>query len=437
MIAKKKLDNKSYIQKHSIAFVLLFIIGAYLDIPLVLSRSFSSIPSITNLLLTIALFPLLYKQYNKKDIRLIAYLFVVVISTIVFSGNIIDFPSRIVKIIQYLVAIFMFTFVLKIIVTTSSSDLKKLFFYLSIFFVVGITLEYFNIIRGISDGFRNIAYSNGSYVNYDSEERDIFMTGFIRPNFFTTEPSLVAIAFFIFTSCFLLLSVRISSFLLILILDLVFFSVCGSPITILNFIAILIIYTHRNRSGRKLFFIVSAFLLFIISILVAFPKIGELIQQRLILDLTNESESTYTRLYVPYAEALPKALNYNPFFGVGFGGKKTMTDITGNTGADTSLADSREMEFIIGSNGFACMLIFQGIIGFLLTLYILKKYLKKRYGFKNFSLFIIIWFLFSQTMGAYETPRFWVYTSLVVGCLIVFEKNKILKNKEINVQPAI
>lgn len=437
MITKNNLDNKSYIQKHSIAIIFLFIIGAYFDVPLVLSSSLPSIPSITNLLLTIALFPFLYKQYNKKDIRLIAYLLVVVISTIVFSGNILDFPSRIVKIIQYLVAIFMFTFVLKIIVSTSSRDLKKLFFYLCIFFVTGTILEYFNIIRGISDGFRNAVYSGGSYGIYDGDERDILMTGFIRPNFFTTEPSLVAIAFFIFSTCFILLERNISLFFFILILDIIFFSVCGSPITLLNFLVLLIVLVYRNWGSKRVVYVLSATTLLSTLTFTLIPQLGETISERLINDLTNETQSTYTRLYVPYAEALPTALQYNPFFGVGFGSKKLMANLTGNSGADMSLAESRDMEFIIGSNGFACMLIFQGIIGFFLTLYILKKYLSKRYKLKIFSLFVVIWFLFSQTMGAYETPRFWVYTSLVVGSLIVFEKNKILRNKKINVQTTI
>lgn len=434
MIAKQNIDTKSYIQKHSIAIILLFTIGAYLDIPLLLSSSIPSIPSITNLLLTIALFPYLYKQYNKKDIRLIAYLFIVVVTTIIFSGNIIDFSSRVFKIIQYLVAILMFTFVLKIIVTTTNNDLKKLFFYLSIFFVVGTTLEYFNIIRGISDDFRNIVYSNGSYGIYDSEERDLVIAGFIRPNFFTTEPSLVAIGFFIFSTCFLLLEKKISLFFFTLILDVIFFSVCGSPITVLNFLVLFIILIYRNWRSKRFVYILSATTLLSTVTFTLIPQLGETISERLINDLTNESQSTYTRLYVPYAEALPTALQYNPFFGLGFGSKKLMAEITGNSGVDTSLAESRDMEFVEGSNGFARFIIYQGIVGLLLTLFVLKKYLKYSNQFKSFSLFVVIWILFTQTTGAYETPRFWVYNALIVGCMIVFEKNKSNKNVQTSVQ---
>jgi len=415
----------------TVLFVLLFV-GAYIDVPLAIGQT--SIPSITNVILAIIITPFLLKRFSQADIAFLLSAIAIVGITVIGAGNLSTLPSITIKILQFAFSIYIFIITLFIIRSIPIENLRTIFFAIIIVLVVGIILEYLNIIRGLSDKFRATIYTGNGYALYDAEERDISMTGFVRPSFFTSEPSLVSATFFIVSMCYLLVSNRVINFLFVLGASFVFLVFSGSPIPVINIIGCVILLLHFLKlKWYKLLMLLTVFIFFFVAIIQSgvTDKIIDRLEARLIDDVMSAGNSSYGRIYVPYVEALPIAFAYNPIFGVGYGGKQKIATLTGNEGAD--ITDGALMETIDGSNAFARYFMYLGLLGGLALLYVIARYFKSQ-SIKYFGLFVVIWIFYSQTLGTFETPRYWIYLALVASCLAAKTKNeklieKVEKNK--------
>jgi len=417
---KSKIGSVNKEQLLVLILICLFL-GAYLDIPLTIGNA-APIPSITNVLLIIAITPYLIRKFTASDIYFLGGIVFIVLISVIGADNFRALPSIIVKIFQFLFSIYVFIVTIFIVRSISLKQLHKFFFILIVILLIGIVLEYLNVIRGVSDKFREIVYTADGYILYDAEDRDIVMTGFVRPSLFTSEPSLVSCAFFIVSMCYLLLSTKLKQFLFVIVSSIVFLIVSGSPIPLINLICGIVLLLFFLK--LKWYQLLLGILIFIILFFTLFTsqvseKIVDRLQSRLIEEVTEEGNSSYSRIYVAYVDALPTALTYNPFFGVGYGGKQKMVVITGNEGAD--IKDRGQMEGIEGANAFTRFFVYFGAIGGIMVLYAIFKYFKSQ-SIRYFGLFIFIWILFSQTLGTFETPRYWVYLALVAGTLAVRTK---------------
>lgn len=406
--------------------LILFFIGAYLDIPLALSANVE-LPSISNLLITIILFPFFFRNYLANDRLLLISLALLLMATVFFSGNIHYLGSIQVKIIQFVAAIFIGITAFKVMCKNTPEEVGKIFFIITWIITIGVVLEYIGLLKPISDAFSKAIYK-GKYGVYENADRDLLLTGHIRPKFFTSEPSLVSIGFLISSTISLLVAKKVKRFYHILICDIVFVFVSGSPIPVLNIVIWLILFLKNKkikRTRKNIFLGASIILLFFFFFSGLGNKISSKIGDRLITQSTQKGESSYLRLFVGYSFTLPAALSYNPFVGVGFAGRNILVNITGNPGVDPS--DRAAMEVIEGANSFSRFFVYFGLAGGFLMILIFRKYLKK-YSIKDLLILFVIICLFAQTIGTFETPRFWVYVFLLFGGFYLrTEQNMIFK----------
>ena len=413
---KKEKISKRYI------VVVLFFIGAYLDIPLQISKSVE-LPSISNILLTMVLIPFIYKRYHKYDLNFLFFVFTIVLSSIIFAGNINYLGSLWIKIFQFILGIFTGITLLKVFAMCEIRKIEKIFFVISTVLLIGCFLEYVGLIRGLSDAFVNAVFKGGKYNIYDNADRDLELTGFLRPRFFTTEPSLLSIGFMISTTVFLIVTKNTFKFNLSFLYSVVFLAISGSPIVTLNIVIWVILFFKKSEgiNAAKLVFVAVASLAIVLLPFSDFgTKMINKIQDRILNQSKEEGTSSNARLFVGYNLALPASASYNPIVGVGFAGRNILAEITGHRGVDPN--DKVSMEFIEGANAFSRLFVYLGIVGGICFFYVFKVYLQK-HKIKNLWILLIICSLFAQTFGTFETSRFWIYIFFIVGAFYLRSAN--------------
>lgn len=399
------------------------LVNMYLEIPLVLSTTTSifAFP-------VISLIPLLFYVCNlrvrRSEFLIISTLYAVTTLSVVVANRFNNTSFYILKIIQFFVSIITGIITYKITIKVDRKFKRKFLLATIIVLVLGFMFETNNFlyIKDLSDLFREYVYSDSAYGVYNAENRDIAIAGFERPKFFTSEPSLAAIGYFIFSSGFLLVNKNYIYFWLVLLLDILCVVYTGSPVALLTFIAWIWVLNLKSYINWPVTLTIgSSVLIFLVIVLSPQFLIGGIVA-RLLEETINPDTSLYSRLYVPYVEALPTAIRYNFLFGVGYAGKDLLTAISNMVVFDN------DYQFILGSNAFVRFFIFFGLLGMGIILFAFFRFLKSE-GIKNYSTILVLWFLFGQMMGAMETPRYWMYLFFLIALAKDF--NPTLKVKPI------
>lgn len=408
----------SPIENKYLAMVFVFIfINTYLELPLGLGAS-SYIPSFF-LLLSVALAWFSVRRHLEGlDYRYIFWIFVFCVFSAFLAPNYSDLDSRFFGVLQMLTSSLTFVVVFSFLRNLNEEYRGTIFLWVVRILVFLTFLEYVGLTTSISDSFRNAVYGAGGYVAYDGDVRDLMLGDFIRPKVFSSEPSLVAIGFFVSAigSAWALRENRI--IIELVVLTAVEYYLLNSPILFLVPVCIFPVFKARN-----IYVFISVLLcsgaLFIISF-GSGPDFSERFERfspdvifstETALDAENE-KSERLRIVYPYISAMD-AISVNPISGFGISGKRSLAIYS---------SISPLYEIAMGNNAFASVFVFFGAFGAIVFFGLIFNYLKS-YGSPTFGL-LLCCFCFMQTMGALESARFWSYFAMIVASTLAYDSKK-------------
>ena len=120
-----------------------------------------------------------------------------------------------------------------------------------------------------------------------------------------------------------------------------------------------------------------------------------------------KQSSENIRMVFPYI-TMKDVLTGSPVWGVGISGKEVVESFT-------SLPFDLSTNF--GNNNFAAMFTYLGLVGAVLFCVVQYYYFKRVLPVREIVMFSLFAFGLSQTMGAFESPRYWGYLFLFAGAL--------------------
>jgi hypothetical protein len=387
---------------------LLAILNVYLDIPLLIGENIV-IPGIVVIALLLFAFAIYRLKVRKVDLIILGIITTVTISGMIINIGIVKTVSYTIKILQFITAVLTGLLLYKITIRVDHVFQRRIYGIISLIMVAGAILEVNgSVVKDLSDAFRRYFFENTPWGFYETDGRDIGSVGFDRPEFFTSETSLYALGYLIFSTCYTLLEDRRFNLYLILLLNIIHISFSGSPVSVLTLITwIAIFFYKRELKPQQLLIILGIFI--VIAPLFS-RQIIEVFVSRLIEETTQTQSSFYSRIYVPYVYTIPNSLTHNFLIGIGFAGR----DVLIAEGSYSMYTD--DSQYILGTNAFARFFAYFGAGGGLLILFCLRQFFKM-YLLNSTLLLFFIWFVLSQSIGALETPRYWSYCFLIAGVL--------------------
>ncbi len=395
-----------WLQTLRTALFVLFLLSIYVEVPLNIGFL---IPSFFTLLVLMPLLALMYyRRVYWYEFYFVGQIVLILLMTAFLSPGLEWLSEKLLGLVQTTTSIIGGILLLKLIGGLQHRWLTRALFALWVVLLVGATLEVVGVLTPVSDSFREAAYSEGNYGVYESEDRDMQLVGHIRPSLFTSEPSLLAIGFFAFVNSWLVAAYSQRNLLVACIASLVMLGVSGSPILLLSLAASLIIMLFSERNVSSLWLTIALVFIGIAVALYVRPDIASDLTARFSDAYQNvgtlKATSENRRLVYPFITVVD-VLKNSPFFGVGISGKEVIEDYS-------SLPIAAE--YALGNNVLAMFFIYLGVVGSVLFGKVVRDYWR-RMGINQPMLLVILILALTQTMGGFETPRFWGYTFLFIG----------------------
>lgn len=352
---------------------------------------------------------------NKNLIVLYAGMIVVAISSMVFSPGLEQYAGELVKGVAYYVySITIAVIVFHELSSWTGKSLSSLFLTLISVFIVGLMLENYTILRGVSELFRQEIII---YDLYDADQRDMDMVGMIRPKFFSSEPSFVALSVLLYMTAWFIVTDVKYRVLVYSILSVVFFLLIRSPVLLLLFVNMLIValFIHgdekRIRQSKK-------YSLVLFVGVVACSLLFYFFHDRLNSIVSLDDPSFLIRVVVPILISKYVFTEY-PFFGIGIGGYDILEYQIKSVFESLNIVLTFDSKIIASKlvNVFWVHWISLGLVGGFAVIYLWLHFLKKINLFRFRYLFslIVIVVGFSQVMGGYNGVRFWCFLMTVMS----------------------
>jgi len=384
------------------AIAILFI-GAYTEIGFSIGGGY--IPSFFSILFCCFAYYIIKPPFLVRDVRWMTYWGLFLLLSSLLAPNFSDIGSRFIGVLQAFIAFLTFIVTIRILAFAGTDVLSKFSIWmLRIIFLLTVA-EYLGITTELSEYFRQVVYINSNYSLYDADFRDLGMGSSIRPKVFTTEPSLVAIGFFVLVVG---VSSSVKSFIILfeaVIYIFLQYYILNSPIVLLSLLAFLWIVSYRFgfvAYGFVIMLSVAVFVFYgdVINERVQRFSFDNILGSHVAYDVENE-KSERLRLVYPYM-AVMDVFNVNPFTGLGISGKRSL---------ELYSTVSPVYQIAFGNNAFATVFIYFGIGGAIVFFGIMYLFLKP--FFVNWLVAGVVVFMFMQTMGGFETVRFWIYLGFV------------------------
>lgn len=299
------------------------------------------------------------------------------------------------------------------------------FWWTAIILLVGAGLEISGPMKGLSDAFREVVYSDGLYTN---DARDLANVGYVRPKLFTSEPSHLAKFFLL---CVVISSLAKGKIFRHLVLLFFGFAILGSS-TVLLGLPILVaigvskgLKTKRYRQVALLGGPIGFALALALGIWAVFDRLG--------FGGNTIEASAFMRVVRPFLIA-QLAFWEHPFVGFGMGSEALLSQqnkLASFAFRDQLYAQSQVSDgsgVVWGSVHFA-ILPQLGAIGTIAWLLILDA-LRAKLGTKR-GIFWTFYATYGIAVGSLNTPLFIVPLLSVayLGCWVVPSENngKLLK----------
>lgn len=395
------------------ALVVILMFAVYLEIPLYFTETFY-VPGAILVFSIPALLLINRNLISKSDLIFVIEIGAILLLTAFYSPGTEFLEHKLSGVAQTTVAIVGGILLAKEIGRLRRVTAEKIFFCLTLALLIGTILEVLGVLSGVSDSFREVAYGRGGYSVYSNEERDLLLAGFSRPKLFTSEPSLLAVGFFVFSTSWLLLLTTMKRWLLFLAATMLMLYFTASPILLISAgISVFIKYLNQYRVKKTGWIGVIATLgiILVISFFVFSGDFLEKINSRfsnaasgaLIYEISSEN----LRIVFPYLTAAD-VLSSSPIFGVGISGK----DVVG-------LFSTLPIDpgHALGNNNLAALFIYMGLVGGLGFIYFFYRYSRLSLAPSHQLKLMILVLGFSQMMGGFESPRFWGYVFIFIEVL--------------------
>jgi len=382
-------------------------VAIYVDVSLRISSSFV----LPNTFVLLVLMPILalmyYRRIYKYEAAFLGKIFLVLLLSVLLSSGLNFIDQKLLSLVQMMTAITGGVLLLKLLNDLQRRWIARVLLALSVVLVAGTFLEVSGILGAVSDSFREVVFEQS--ILYESDERDLGLTGFTRPKFFTAEPSYLAIGFFAFINSWLILAYSRKGLFVACLGTLVMFGLTGSPVLVLSLAVFLMIVLYNEPGLTSLVLICALTCIVGLGLVYAQPEVFTNFLERVSGSYENLSSSSTTssenrRLVFPYI-TLVDVIREAPLFGVGVGGKEVI-ELYSNLPVDSSTAQ--------GNNVLASFFVSFGLVGsFLFIKFTFDYWRRAKVG--RIALLVVFIFALSQTMGGPETIKFWGYVFLFVG----------------------
>ncbi len=275
--------------------------------------------------------------------------------------------------------------------------------------VIAGGLEVAGVLRPAVAAFGQAVYHVGGYQFYSNDLRDLSLVGFPRPKVFTSEPSLVAIAFYLFVTGWLALKPTPRRLTIAFAATGVMLALVGSPVLLIALAVLSIIFaTLGVRRASASLTRLALLLGLMLALTFVLPSVITLLHDRVQEAVDNARSyaisSENLRIVFPII-ATADVLSASPLLGVGIDGKAVINQFSSLPIADFA----GETQF---GNNFAFFLTYLGLGGAAAFTWIMARWLRVSGVLYRLLAAVVILGL-SQTMGGFETPRFWTWVFLV------------------------
>ena len=390
----------------------------YLELPVSLTEQIY-IPSFSTFIILLIAAALARPAWRRRDVTALLFLIAIFAATAVFGGDASQTGQRFKGLLQASVSAAGGIMLLRLIELIPARRLSAIFSVYTLVLVGGAALEVAGLL-GISNDFRNSVYKVGGYAAYSADDRDLALGSFIRPKFFASEPSLLALGYFVAVNCWLMLRPSTRRFTIVGALTFLMAVIANSPIIYLSGALSIAIWTRsRSSGGIAILYVLTGVVLLATAITPALPSLegrfGALLSDETNYSVTSEN----LRLKFPFISVVDTLKHY-PLFGLGIGGKRTLEYIS---------SIGLGWEYAFGNNNVATLLMYFGLLGTPLFILVLHRY----FGWLRVDrtlLWIAIIFI-SLASGGFEAPRNWGYIFIIAGTLRA--RNATLMTKTRNV----
>lgn len=393
-----------------------FLIGSYLNMSLVIYKGIFIPNFIAYIAGGVLLIIHLKKFLVKKYLFFVLGFLLASLLSIIFSPKLVSgiLKEQLLSFLQLFLSMFTAMGLLFFLRSFDSNKVARIFFVFVIVLLVGSSFErLIPLFASMSDWFRFTFYDSGVYI---ADQRDLKMVGFIRPKFFSREPSFVSQ----FLVLFLLFWHSLSNFASknIVVITLALFSVfiTGSPKIIILFPLLLLFNLHVIKKLVIKYNFLFILLFSIIMMSVIFSSFF-LFEQRIEDALAGKDQSFNMRILVP-AAVIGFVLARYPFFGVGLGAKENsllvFNDTLSSFGYDWMVTQNFEPNF---HSYFLESIHFYGILGIVLIAYTFNKFLLRGFSRNKKFIFWISLILISLMGGSVVGVRTWLTVVLVYFCI--------------------
>ncbi|WP_157473669.1 O-antigen ligase family protein [Lentisphaera araneosa] len=280
----------------------------------------------------------------------------------------------------------------------------------------------------MSDSFRNIVYSHGGL--YNSDYRDIALTGRVRPKVFASEPSMHVLFICICILCIKARKITDNKLYqgIYLAILLILFFITNSPTIILTLLLFFLIQKADAKlklNPKVLFinFILMTVVLFSISQTEAFQKRINRFGQ------VHEVTSDNVRIIFPIITMID-VVKTHPVFGLGISNKDKVIEVS-SIYKDLDY-EHTHANLVLGTNAITKAIVFTGFAGFSFFCILFYKVFLDG---KNINLhnFLLISTLIIFVLGAFEQVYFWILASLIYSSCMSNTSNTI-GNSEIKTE---
>lgn len=395
------------------ACLFVWVFNIYSEIPFILPGN-KSLPAFLLLFFLPFIWPLIKSQVRAKHLLFPIGLTVIALYSVLAKGNLVFLTGSAFKLMQYFYSLCLCMCTYLLVTNVEAVRLRRFLFWFSIAIVVGCYFERIGVLSGITNAYRAI-YRGTNYGGEIDIDREVFISGFVRPYFFTSEPSLVGLGFFGTSTAWAMLNTKPKLDVGMILCGFVLLFILGSPAVFLSplLIVMIAIVKYKLRVLK-----IGVAMVALISVVIAGYQLEilntwlEPFLFRFSAELMQEGTSMYARIYVPYLITLPKILQTYTWWGVGYGNHGLINEIFGYS----YQLDEDEILFIRGSNAFVNFFTYMGLLGSILTFRMIYWFGKKH---QIKGMFLVFCFLFfaGQIIGTFATPRFWCFVMLFCGCV--------------------
>jgi hypothetical protein len=412
----------------------LYFFGVYTNISFGITPAVA-VPNIFGIIATVIMIILGATRDDRTPIApLLTLIGFLAVSTLVANSGLEYLSIRIPSFVQMTAALVSFFIAVNFMLQFSASTLRRVFLGWLIFLVVGCVVEVYTPVRGLSDEFRRLAYSDRFL--YGGLDRDISLYGRSRPKLFTQEPSHVAKAFVAFSVAWHCLSVSKSRTFVVFVLTAVTAATLRSPFVLLAIpLTLTCIHIRRMSTSVEPPFVqtrrrVSPVPVMLPVLATVMAGVGSIAFARRWESLASGSDfSFFSRFVGPFLVARETLSDY-PLFGVGLGAKEFLFPyfnvVFAEFGSSRYLFD---IYLVTLGNGLANSLTFFGIVGAVLF-YVLLTRLFRVFGPSMGFVGTLIALCFFNMDGAIEGIRMWGYIAIVVGANVMAREPLLAHHRE-------